>query len=525
MQIMKEANFILIKIFSLFTIFYSCDGEDPYVNVIDVSIDKRFVTMVESNVEQLNAVVLPSGATNKNLKWTSNNQSVVTVDGDGLLTAHSKGEAIITVTTEDGNKSAISNITVLENWISLSQNTIDASATGGTYNIKLSASNNWIVIAAPPWATVSHYSGSGMISDSTSITVYVSPIDASSLSRFGNVIFKLNNNEYADTLMINQHNFSFSDGDYETIQSSLLGDGIDLVFLGDGYAVEEIREGIYKNKLLDAIEHFFNIEPFRTYRNYFDVHIVYAFSEESGISDHVVTKNTKFSSKYESPNSTRMSVDQAASFEYALKAPLSSTLTETLVAVITNSTRFAGTNLSFSDGKSISIVPATNLQYPNDFRGLVQHEIGGHGFGRLADEYIQINEAISLANINELKMWQGWGYFRNVDVTDDINEILWKHIIVDPAYSYVGVYEGGYTYGKGVWRSEPSSLMNNNIPYINAVGRELIVKQIKNLAGETFSFNEFKQKDVRETQQLTRSSTVTTDETLRQPPPVLIRVD
>ena len=364
-----------------------------------------------------------------------------------------------------------------------------------------------------------------MLVDSTSITVSITQIEATTLSRSGSVIFKLNNREYADTLLINQYNFSFSDGDYETIQSSSVGNGIDIVFLGDGYTIEEVIQGKYKNKLVEATEHFFNIEPFRTYRNYFDVHIVYAFSEESGISDHINTKKTKFSSKYDSPNSTRMSVDQLASFEYALKAPLSSTLTETLVAVITNSTRFAGTNLSFSDGKSISIVPATNLPYPNDFRGVVQHEIGGHGFGRLADEYVQRNTSISAAEIDELKLWQGWGYFRNVDVTSDVNEVWWKHIIADPAFSYVGAYEGAYTYEKGVWRSEPSSLMNNNISYINAAGRELIVKQIKNLAGETFTFNEFKLRDVRETQALTRYTTATSNETLKLPPPVLIRVD
>ena len=521
---MKLKILLPITIFIL-TLFYSCEGDDPYIRVTEISIDKGFVTMVESHEEQLNAVVSPSGATNKNVKWTSSNESVVTVNENGLLTAHAKGEVIITVTTEDGSKTATSNITVREGWVSLSQNVIESAVAGGTFNIKLSASNNWSVISKPQWVSLSPSSGSGLISDSTSITVSVTQIDVSTLSRSGSVVFKLNNREYSDTLLVNQYNFSFSDGDYETIQSSSVRNGIDIVFLGDGYTIEEVRQGKYKNKLVEATEHFFNIEPFRTYRNYFDVHIVYAFSDDSGISDHINAKNTKFSIKYDSPNSTRMSVNQAASFEYALKAPLSSTLTETLVAVITNSTRFAGTNLSFSDGKSISIVPATNLPYPNDFRGVVQHEIGGHGFGRLADEYVQINSSIPAADINELKLWQGWGFFQNVDVTSDVNEVLWKHIIADPTFSYVGTYEGGYTYATGVWRSEPISLMNNNISYINAAGRVLIVKQIKNLSGETFTFNEFKQRDVIDAQALTRSASVAADEALRLPPPILIRVE
>ena len=68
-----------------------------------------------------------------------------------------------------------------------------------------------------------------------------------------------------------------------------------------------------------------------------------------------------------------------------------------------------------------------------------------------------------------------------------------KHIVADPTFSYVGTYEWIYICNRCV-AFEPISLMNNNISYINAAGRELIVKQIKNLSGETFTFNEFKQR-------------------------------
>ena len=67
--------------------------------------------------------------------------------------------------------------------------------------------------------------------------------------------------------------------------------------------------------------------------------------------------------------------------------------------------------------------------------------------------------------------------------------------------------------------------MINNISYINAPGRELIVKRIKQLAGETFSFEEFKLKDVRETNALTRSANIIIDKKMLLPPPILIRVD
>jgi len=105
---------------------------------------------------------------------------------------------------------------------------------------------------------------------------------------------------------------------------------------------------------------------------------------------------------------------------------------------------------------------------------------------KLADEYTNSNATIPSADKEELRWWQQWGFFMNVDLTDDLSKILWKHFIGEPDYSYVGAYEGGYYYAYGVWRPEVTSLMINNIPYINAPGRELIVRRIKNWREKLF---------------------------------------
>ena len=42
----------------------------------------------------------------------------------------------------------------------------------------------------------------------------------------------------------------------------------------------------------------------------------------------------------------------------------------------------------------------------------------------------------------------------------------------------MGVYEGGYEYQYGVWRSEENSCMNNNVPYFNVQSRWAIVNRI-----------------------------------------------
>ena len=64
------------------------------------------------DVVVLTATVNPSNASNKNVYWTSSDSSVATVDNAGKVTAVKRGTALITVTTENGNKTATCTITV-----------------------------------------------------------------------------------------------------------------------------------------------------------------------------------------------------------------------------------------------------------------------------------------------------------------------------------------------------------------------------------------------------------------------------
>ena len=79
--------------------------------VESVSLDKTLYEMTEGDQFTLTATVKPDNATNKNVTWSSNNTSIVTVD-NGKLTALKAGTAIITVKTEDGGKTATCEVTV-----------------------------------------------------------------------------------------------------------------------------------------------------------------------------------------------------------------------------------------------------------------------------------------------------------------------------------------------------------------------------------------------------------------------------
>jgi uncharacterized protein YjdB len=63
---------------------------------------------------QLAATLTPANATNKKVAWKSSDEKIATVDANGLLTGKAKGTATITVTAEDGGKTATCNVTVTE---------------------------------------------------------------------------------------------------------------------------------------------------------------------------------------------------------------------------------------------------------------------------------------------------------------------------------------------------------------------------------------------------------------------------
>ena len=82
------------------------------VSVAGVSLDKTEIVLVEGSNQTLTATVEPTNATNKNVTWSSDHEAVATVDQNGTVTARRGGQAIITVTTADGSKTATCTVRV-----------------------------------------------------------------------------------------------------------------------------------------------------------------------------------------------------------------------------------------------------------------------------------------------------------------------------------------------------------------------------------------------------------------------------
>ncbi|WP_395022717.1 Ig-like domain-containing protein [Robinsoniella sp. RHS] len=81
--------------------------------VTGVRLTPEEVTLVEETTATLTAAVIPSNATNKNVTWSSSDEEVATVV-NGVVNALKPGNATITVTTADGNKTAQCAVTVTE---------------------------------------------------------------------------------------------------------------------------------------------------------------------------------------------------------------------------------------------------------------------------------------------------------------------------------------------------------------------------------------------------------------------------
>ncbi len=296
----------------------------------------------------------------------------------------------------------------------------------------------------------------------------------------------------------------YADGEYRIHQNSTIGKNgaaPEILFIGDGFTAGDFQENaLFEQNVKEGIDAFFNVEPYKSYRNYFRVYKMAAYSAESGASqaDKSIIKNTALGSSFNGGSSVSINTD--AVFNYAKKIPGvdEARLRKMLIVVLVNQDRYAGTTLMWSDGTAIAICPVSrSAEDGYKFKNVISHEAGGHGFGKLADEYINFqNKEIPAENKTEAQQFISEGFFANIDFTGVANLVKWNHLISLQGYDRVGVYQGAYYYSLGVWRSETSSCMVYNELYYNAPSREAIVKRILTYAGYSYSFSDFVDNDI-----------------------------
>ncbi|HZG79968.1 MAG TPA: Ig-like domain-containing protein [Brevibacillus sp.] len=84
----------------------------PWVPVTGISLDEDRFTLLEGEGRTLIATISPSHASNKAVIWSSSDPHVAEVNGSGVVTAKKPGDAVITATTVEGQKTASAKVTV-----------------------------------------------------------------------------------------------------------------------------------------------------------------------------------------------------------------------------------------------------------------------------------------------------------------------------------------------------------------------------------------------------------------------------
>lgn len=378
-----------------------------------------------------------------------------------------------------------------------------------TRKLILSAEGEWEVASKPAWCDLSAINGT----KKAELDLTIHSMTKGAPMREGDIVFALKDKDYTIRCHITQYDYKYDEDEIITLQTHTKGNGVNLVFLGDGYNAKEVSEGLYLQDIKEQVEHFFNIEPYRTYRDYFNIYTAIAVSPGNGINTVNTSRQTKFGTTFSGKNELTGNYNDI--FDYALKIPTvnKGNINRSLIIVTPNTSDYGGTCHMWEDGSAIAFCPKSSNNYPLDTRGIVQHEAGGHGFGKLADEYIHHNEFIDFCHcscckhVEAVNRGHALGWYQNISLTGKMHEVPWTHLIFDKRYSnYVDIFEGGFMHSKGVFRSEQNSCMNNNIPYYNAISRESIVKRIMEYAGESYSFEEFVKNDKTDISINTRSS-------------------
>ena len=378
-----------------------------------------------------------------------------------------------------------------------------ALSTEHKQKLVINAEGEWEVASKPDWCEVSPASGN----KKTEVTLTIKGMAKNADSRDGKVVFRLKNKDYTHECSVTQYGYEYGEDEWITLQKATKGNkgGINIVLLGDGFNAKDIASGEYLKNIKQEVEYFFGIEPYKTYRDYFNVYTAIPLSTESGVGTVNTIRYNRFNTTFTGGVGLKADYDEV--FSYALGAPTvnKGNLNQTLIIIVPNSTDYGGICQMWEDGSAIAFCPQSTYGYPLDTRGVIQHEAGGHGFGKLGDEYIYHNAFIDACgcsccgHVLEFNAAKSLGWYDNLELTGKMHSVGWSHLIFDDRYSdIVDIYEGGYMHNRGVFRSEPNSCMNNDIPYYSTISRESIVKRIKAYAGENYSFEDFVKNDKRD---------------------------
>lgn len=241
---------------------------------------------------------------------------------------------------------------------------------------------------------------------------------------------------------------------------------VDFLIVAEGYTSAQLSTFRYDvNNFLGQL---FAQEPYRTYQNYYNVHILLSTSSQSG-ADHPergVYVSTAFDATYNCAGIQRLICISDAKVDAAVASSLPSSAYYDQVVVLVNDTEYGGSGGRIAvASKSSSVVE------------LVLHEVG-HSFALLADEYTFTPPPCSLAEPSEV----------NSTTQTSRSSIKWRHWIGAstsiPTYGTTpgvpGLYQGSRYCASGMYRPTYDSKMRTMGRPFEPINSEQHVKRIYN---------------------------------------------
>ena len=180
----------------------TCDIMVKEVSVTSVSISNTIASLFVGNTRQLDVTVYPNNATNKNIIWSSSNNSIATVSDTGLVTAKAEGNVTITATSQsnplvnDTTTISISEPSIEPIWVSKINLDVPSTITYGDTARAIatvypaSASNKTVVFSSSNTsvATINESSGAITALKAGTFTITVSATDGSGVTTTSSTI-------------------------------------------------------------------------------------------------------------------------------------------------------------------------------------------------------------------------------------------------------------------------------------------------------------------------------------------------
>ena len=284
------------------------------------------------------------------------------------------------------------------------------------------------------------------------------------------------------------------DGEVVCLQKASEGAGINLVFLGDGFLDKDMEPGgKYETVMRQWMDQFFVYEPYKTFRNWFSVYTVKVVSKHglfgSPEIERKLTRDTEAGETDEGGNRNAVLIDVCNQYAGLVPNPNGQ---ENKVCVFLNIDNSLGRSWCdwYSDGSCLGVIFESIEHRPT----VVNHELGGHGFAFLDDEYSLYDKPHPNAQEAYENAWQ-YGMLLNLDWRSDPEQVRWSRFLKDPRYSEegLGVFEGGGYYTKGIFRPTENSMMRMDYApgaVFNAPSREAIYRHIMRMGkGEDWTFD------------------------------------